>query len=143
MSVSAWVRPEQKATQYVLKKAAQGVTDGYELGLANGGTAFLRFNHASSGDTYRVDTTTPYPTDGTWVHLVGTYDGSRMRIYVNGVEQASKAGPAAVGTNALRLGIGAESDGTRPLKGRIDGVRLYDRALSAAEVAQLYAAPGK
>ncbi|WP_415296825.1 LamG-like jellyroll fold domain-containing protein [Cellulosimicrobium sp. SJTW-1] len=143
MSVSAWVRPEQKATQYVLKKAAQGVTDGYELGLANGGTAFLRFNHASSGDTYRVDTTSPYPTDGTWVHLVGTYDGSQMRIFVNGVEQASKAGPAAVGTNALRLGIGAEPDGMRPVKGRLDGVRLYARALSAAEVAQLYAAPGR
>src|SRR5690606_39718643 len=87
----------------------------------------------------RVDATSTYPTDGTWLHLVGTYDGTRMRIYVNGVEQGSKTGPESIGVNSLPLGIGAESNATRATKGAVDGVRLYDPALSAAAVADLYA----
>ncbi|WP_265522666.1 LamG-like jellyroll fold domain-containing protein, partial [Oerskovia flava] len=138
MTVAAWVRPDSARTQYVVKKAAQGSTDGYELGLANGGKAFLRFNHATSGDTFRVNATSSYPTDGqTWVHLAGTFDGSKMRIYVDGVLQGTVNGPSSIGTNSLPLGIGAESNGTRSLDGSLDGVRLYDRALSAAQIGAL------
>ncbi len=138
LTVAAWVRPEQAATQYVVKKATNDAADGFELALASNGKPFLRLNEDSSGDTYRVNATSSYPTNGTWVHLVGSYDGTRMRIYVNGVEQASKAGPASIGTNASPLGIGAEGNGYRPVKGAVDGVRLYDRALSAAEVTTLF-----
>ncbi len=140
LSVSAWVRPGVQATQYVVKKAAQGTTDGYELGLSSGGVPFLRFNHAASGDTFRVNGTSALPANGqAWVHLAGTYDGQRMRIYVNGVEQGSVAGPASIATNSLPLVIGAEPGGVRPFKGAIDEVRLYDRALSATEVATVAA----
>ncbi|MGW6003977.1 LamG-like jellyroll fold domain-containing protein [Oerskovia enterophila] len=138
LTVAAWVRPEQVATQYVVKKASPSATDGYELGLSSAGKAFLRLNQATSGDTYRVNATSTYPSNGTtWVHLVGTYDGQRMRLYVDGVEQGSAAGPAAVGVNTLPLLLGGQPGGTLPLKGAVDGVRLYDRALSAAEVVAL------
>ncbi|MEK8227849.1 Ig-like domain-containing protein [Oerskovia sp. M15] len=36
LTVAAWVRPEQAATQYVVKKAAPSATDGFELGLSSG-----------------------------------------------------------------------------------------------------------
>ncbi|MHA7133389.1 LamG-like jellyroll fold domain-containing protein [Oerskovia turbata] len=138
LTVAAWVRPEQLATQYVVKKASPSATDGFELGLSSAGRAFLRVNQATSGDTYRVNATSTYPTNGTtWVHLVGTYDGQRLRIYVDGVEQGNVAGPAAVGVNTLPLILGGQPGGTLPLKGAVDGVRLYDRALSAAEVTAL------
>jgi len=89
-------------------------------------------------DTYRVNATSTYPSDGTtWVHLVGTYDGQRMRLYVDGVEQGAAAGPTTVGVNALPLILGGQPGGTLPLRGAVDGVRLYDRALSATEVATL------
>jgi hypothetical protein len=144
MSVAAWVRPEIAATQYVVKKAANNATNGFELSLASNGRPFLRFNQATSNDTFRVDATSSYPTNGsTWMHLVGTYDGQRMRIYVDGVEQGSKSGPSAIASNSLRLGIGAEPNGFRPVQGRIDGVRLYDRALTGTEVAQLYSVRGR
>ncbi|MBD7999348.1 LamG-like jellyroll fold domain-containing protein [Oerskovia gallyi] len=138
LTVAAWVRPEQVATQYVVKKAAPSATDGFELGLSSAGKAFLRLNQATSGDTFRVNATSTYPSDGTtWVHLVGTYDGQRMRLYVDGVEQGNVAGPAAAGVNTLPLLLGGQPGGTLPLKGAVDGVRLYDRALSATEVATL------
>ncbi|MFJ4106795.1 LamG-like jellyroll fold domain-containing protein, partial [Oerskovia enterophila] len=138
LTVAAWVRPEQVATQYVVKKASPSATDGFELGLSSAGKAFLRLNQATAGDTYRVNATSTYPSNGTtWVHLVGTYDGQRMRLYVDGVEQGSAAGPGTVGVNTLPLLLGGQPGGTLPLKGAVDGVRLYDRALSAAEVVAL------
>ncbi|MCO7274152.1 LamG-like jellyroll fold domain-containing protein [Cellulosimicrobium cellulans] len=140
MTVAAWVRPERVATQHVVKKARSYEVDGYELSVASTGRPFFRVNQASSGDAFRVNATSVPVADGsTWTHLVGTFDGARLRLFVNGVEQGSVAGPAAVGTNALPLAIGDQSGGGYPFQGAVDGVRLYDRALSAAEVAALYA----
>ncbi|WP_030153676.1 LamG-like jellyroll fold domain-containing protein, partial [Oerskovia turbata] len=130
LSVSVWVRPERSATQYVVKKAVSGSADGYELGISSAGKPFLRVNQKSSGDTFRVNATSVLPTNGTtWVHLAGTFDGQRLRIYVDGVEQGNVAGPASVGVNTLPLTIGAQPDGLYPFRGAVDQVRLYDRAL--------------
>jgi len=140
MTVAAWLRPERVATQHVVKKAQSYEVDGYELSVASTGRPFFRVNQASSGDAFRVNAPAAAVADGsTWTHVVGTFDGSRLRLFVDGVEQASVAGPAAVGTNALPLVIGDQSGGGYPFKGAVDGVRLYDRALSASEVAALYA----
>src|SRR5690606_41190112 len=140
MTVAAWLRPERVATQHVVKKAQSYEVDGYELSVASTGRPLFRVNQASSGDAFRVNAPAAAVADGsTWTHVVGTFDGSRLRLFVDGVEQASVAGPAAVGTNALPLVIGDQSGGGYPFKGAVDGVRLYDRALSASEVAALYA----
>ncbi|WP_127129607.1 LamG domain-containing protein [Georgenia sp. SYP-B2076] len=142
MTVAAWVRPAEARTQYVVKKAAQNATDGFELGLASGGQAFFRVNQTTSGDTYRATATSPL-ANGNWAHLVGTFDGTTMRIYVDGAERAAVAGPAAIGVNDLGLAIGGEPGGSRTLNGTVDSVYLYDRALTAAEVADLGSAdPG-
>ena len=139
ITIAAWVRPEKQATQYLVKKATQGVTDGYELSLASSGLLFVRFNQHTSADTYRINSATSYPTDGTtWIHIAATYDGTTMKLYVNGAQESGdKAGPSAITSNALPLGIGAQSDGGTPLQGALDDVRLYAGALSAAEIATL------
>ena len=66
-----------------------------------------------------------------------TYDGATMRIYVNGVQVASRAqsGAIAVGNGALRIG-GNNSFAGEFFRGLIDEVRVYNRALSAAEITQ-------
>ncbi|WP_235534029.1 LamG-like jellyroll fold domain-containing protein, partial [Oerskovia sp. Root22] len=70
-------------------------------------------------------------------HLAGTFDGQRLRIYVDGVEQGSIAGPASVGVNTLPLTIGAQPDGLYPFQGAVDSVRLSDRALTAAQITEI------
>jgi Concanavalin A-like lectin/glucanases superfamily/Bacterial Ig domain/Cadherin-like domain/Putative Ig domain/Calcineurin-like phosphoesterase len=138
ITIAAWVKPEKTATQYLVKKATQGATDGYELSLATTGTVFTRFNQDSSGNTYRLDSTGSYPTDGsTWVHVAATYDGTTIRLYINGVLDGSVAGPASIATNNLGLGIGAQADGTSQFQGAMDDIYLYGRALSAGEIADL------
>lgn len=139
LTVSAWVRPERVATQTVLKKATNSAVDGYEIAIALDGRPFFRVNQTTSGNTFRVDAPSAASTDGsTWVHLVGTFDGDRLRLYVDGQEVGSIAGPAAVALNDLPLMIGHQPGGGHPLQGTVDDVRVYDRALSTAEVNALY-----
>ena len=88
---------------------------------------------------------------GTWTHIVGVYENNDIinsdygsaRLYVNGV-LTSGATPVDVGDNGsttngeLRIGQWATGNNNEALEGRIAIVRLYNRALSADEVAQNY-----
>ncbi|MHC4646216.1 MAG: LamG-like jellyroll fold domain-containing protein [Planctomycetota bacterium] len=74
-----------------------------------------------------------------WVHLAGTYDGSIVKCYVNGqVVGTEQADSIPLSQDPCGLGIGNRSDADdQPLHGAVDDVRVYDRALSAAEIAWL------
>src|SRR6185436_14889938 len=69
-----------------------------------------------------------------WSHLATTYDGSTLRLYVNGTQVASQAasGSLTVSTGALK--IGGNAIWPEWFAGRIDEVRVYNRALTAAEI---------
>ena len=74
---------------------------------------------------------------GKWLHLVGTYDGSAVNYYVNGklaIKHTVAGGKIAKG--GLKLCIGDRSDGVNAdaIQGYVDEFRIYDRALTAAEV---------
>jgi hypothetical protein len=75
-----------------------------------------------------------------WFHFVYTYDGSYVNLYVNGalLSSSAKTGALHVNTeNGIQIGrVNGLSDGD--YKGLVDEVRIYTRALSATEVAQLY-----
>ena len=77
-------------------------------------------------------------TLNTWTYLSVTYDGTTMCLYQNGVLSSSLVAGYTVNTNnPLRIGAGyTESSAGVFFPGLIDEVRVYDRPLSAAEVAQ-------
>ena len=68
-----------------------------------------------------------------WHHVAGTYNGSSMYIYLDGVQVAGggKSGAASV-DDRWRLGLD-DYDLSRALDGQLDDVRLYDRTLSSNE----------
>ena len=78
---------------------------------------------------------TDYPLNNTaWMHVAATYDGTTIRLYINGVQEGVESpAPAAIGTNSLPLALGAQSDNsrrfTRPARRR---PRLRDRPLRLA-----------
>ena len=69
-----------------------------------------------------------------WTHLAATYDGTTMRLYVNGVQVASRPQTGNIATSTNPLQIGGDSIYGQYWSGRIDEVRVYNRALSAAEI---------
>jgi hypothetical protein len=70
----------------------------------------------------------------TWTHLAMTYDGTTMRYYVNGTQVATRAQTGAAATSAGLLRIGGNSVWGEWFAGQIDEVRVYNRALTAAEI---------
>ena len=77
----------------------------------------------------------------TWTHLVGTFDGSTQRLYMNGHQIGSINAPLGQANNApLLIGNTSESCGNRGTGGSIDEVALYNRALSQSEISSIYVA---
>ncbi len=75
------------------------------------------------------------PVADTWQHLTATYDGSVARFYIDGTEVASRTITGGFGSaNTWRIGA-YETNPTGFFDGAIDEVRIYSRALSAAEIA--------
>jgi hypothetical protein len=139
ITLAAWIQPRSKGTQYVVKKARYGTTDGYELSLSSSGVVFVRFNQASAGNSYRLNSVSAYPIDGaTWLHVAATYDGQEIKLYLDGVLEGTLPAPGLViAANGLPLSIGAQDDGVAPLQGTTDEVHIHSVALTEAEIQDL------
>jgi hypothetical protein len=70
----------------------------------------------------------------TWVHVAGTYDGSMMRMFWNGVQVSSMAASGTISsdTGVLQLGQGGSSSET--WRGNIDEIRLWSYARTGAQI---------
>jgi len=95
-------------------------------------------NGGSTGvDTFEINT---------WYHVAATYDGTNMRVYIDGVEETSGAFPAAlsgpINVSSHNCEIGSDGFSSIHFSGQIDDVRIYNRALSSDEIADLYVATG-
>jgi hypothetical protein len=140
LTLVAWVDPS------VIGGAEFFVAGKGPMRLEARDTSKPRFYLTTSAGDLWVDGTTVMAT-GTTYQLAGSYDGQWIRLYVNGVEEASfnwpTSGAGTIPTNAAPFAIGysAElfaSNGIFGFEGTIDEVSLYDRALLAAEVLDDY-----
>jgi hypothetical protein len=76
---------------------------------------------------------------GTWVHLCGVFDGNGYQIYRNGSLAAATVDATPPQSNVeTNWVIGASAQQDNLMQGSIDDIRIYGRALSAAEVEALY-----
>ncbi|WP_164891016.1 LamG-like jellyroll fold domain-containing protein [Botryobacter ruber] len=133
ITIAAWMRPLDVSTRTILSKSDP---DGYELGINNDGKIEFRFNYDTNGNSYSLESNATYTGNGsTWTHVAATFDGTTSRIYINGVEDAAVtySTPVTIRANTSALYIGS-LDGSRRWKGGLDDLRLYNGALSAAEI---------
>ncbi len=132
-TLESWVKPEGELTHLpILYKAGEGFP-AYDLGigLTTAGRGEGQIGTVAKGHT---DAATPAAMEaGVWQHLAVTFDGTKLRLYLNGELVATKAvtEPNSAVAGALTIGCGS----TYHFKGRIDEVRIYNRALEAGEVA--------
>ncbi len=145
ISVSAWFNTTDKTiSQRVVSKTESG---SFQISLNENsacGNSTLCFLVYISGTGYKA-ATIPISSisNSTWYHVVGTYDGSVVRLYLNGTLISSTSQSGSIGYSTTPLCVGSESTsgsciGGTYFSGKIDDVRIYNRALSATEIKNLY-----
>jgi hypothetical protein len=137
MTVEAWVYPTANAgdswTTVLIKERAGGeVFSLYASADTNTPSVYV-VSAGQPNTPLDARGTSPLPLNA-WTHLAATYDGTTLRLYTAGIEVASRAvgGPLLTSTGALR--IGGNAVWGEFFQGRIDEVRVYDRALTQAEI---------
>jgi hypothetical protein len=112
------------------------------------GPWFLRHNGDSSvglefgvaddsGNQYDIKTGIR-PNTSVWKHFVGSYDGSKMRLYFDGELIGENSVSVTLSTQNNELIIGSNGGNQRFFDGLIDDVRIYDRALTPLEIEKLF-----
>ncbi|MFN8178787.1 MAG: DUF4038 domain-containing protein [bacterium] len=81
------------------------------------------------------------PAPGVWTHVAFTYDGSTVRGYLDGVEALSVADASSLVPRGHSLRLGVDGAYQQFFDGSLDDLRIYDRALTAAEVRATMQAP--
>lgn len=141
MTISAWVKPSTSLPQWpavVMKERTGELT--YAL-YANSDTAQPNINYTSNNAEVNLNAGSAVPVN-VWTHLAGTFDGSMLRLYVNGQVVGSKATSAPIDTTTGVLRIGGDSVWPGEyFPGTIDEVRIYNRALSLSELQTDMATP--
>ena len=148
MTVGAWIKVNAwpSATHYPGVVSKTGNTSapygGYQLNLDNDSGHLASFcSGINIGGTWQstCTATTGYAT-GVWYHVFVTYDGSAVRVYVNGVKDNSANYSGSVGdvSTSMSLGRNEAFPTGAYFNGTLDDVRIYNRALSQAEITQLY-----
>lgn len=114
----------------------------YRLVAVESGTASSHwqfFLTDTAGVAHYAQSTAAYAND-TWQHVAGTFDGSQLALYVNGTSVATTtwSGTAKTTANVLQIG---RRESTSYFSGVIDSVKIYNRALTATEVAGEFSQP--
>lgn len=119
-----------------VSKANSGVENGYSFGLVDGNLWI------SAGSGVIDLQSTQDVTDGQWYHATASYDGSTLKMYINGELVASKphSGNAVSGTNPLTIGTFNTTGGTtsQTYTGNLSDVRVWNEARTDEQVAANY-----
>ena len=141
-TIAAWINPSValSGTNGVLSKKHDDSSQGYVLYYDDSKS---QMNFRLGGLDYNLWSTVPSPN--TWTYLVASVNDNgaskTISLYYNGVFDKSYVSSATNTTSTAPLTIGYASAWNAYFQGSIDDVRIYNRALSASEVRQLYANP--
>lgn len=144
LTISAWIKEEgDPGTNYahIVSKSAESV--------GSGDSDYALVQQDSRDMAFRVNTDGNYdddaavgnpPTRGEWMHVVGTWDGSEIKLYQDGalIDTKPASGTLNDANDPLGLGRHAENTDNRYFDGSLDEVRIYKRALTSSEVKRLY-----
>ena len=150
ITLSAWFYAEQIKGSIISKDTGSGNSrdSQYRLGLGVNKPAFYIWQEdfpdtENDWCVYHKRLGTSLKTK-TWYHIVATFNGVKSYIYLDGNEDSSKflvTDGCKIGKKDTPLAIGGFATGRFPSQGfdgKIDNIRIYNRALSAEEVSELY-----
>ena len=143
VTVEAWVTTDVTGSYKKIfitseNNGTQNVTAVY-LSLGNSASSGAYFGVYNTSNTNATALHGSYLSTGTWTHLTGTYDGSNVKIYVNGSlsSTTSLTGNIRTGSNGIGR-ISGYMSGNEIWDGKLASLKVYNKALTAAEVLSNY-----
>jgi len=138
ITMEGWFKPLSTNNARVMGKHYPYA--GYAFSINPDAFTFGIENTASN--TGQVSSATT-PVIGEWFHLAGTFDGSVLKLYINGTFEASTDLSSAIGTTGNPFTIGnyytwSSLPPGQYFKGLIDDVSIYNVALDAAQIWSIY-----
>ena len=148
-SISVWIKTTQTGTQYIFQSHAQ-VTNyaGIDFYITSANKIALDSSKNTGtvkGTDWQEGLSTNTVTNGAWHHVVGTYDGVKLHVYIDGAEEGTGTAwtnaAAFQATNYVRVGCSNNTGANATyFKGSLDDVAFFNgTALSLAQVQTLYA----
>ncbi|MBI5094639.1 MAG: glycoside hydrolase family 99-like domain-containing protein [Candidatus Hydrogenedentes bacterium] len=138
LTIECWVKTDdagQANTWFVNRVFGGGTSTGYRMGVVDGKPCF---EVPQTDWSHHLKADLPLPT-GRWVHTAGTFDGKVERIYIDGEEHGAMDRPGPINPNTFHLCLGNFEIGhAAHFSGLLDEVKLYDRALTPAEIREHY-----
>lgn len=135
-SIGAWIKPNSDAlsgTPRIIEKS-DGTDDGYILSLSSGAPRL----QVGNGSTLDTATSSVTLESSDWYHVMGTWDGTNARIYVDGIDTGS-ASATSITLNEDDLSIGGTS--SNYFSGTIDEVKYFDYAKTSDEMKKEFSSP--
>ncbi|MBI4034178.1 MAG: prepilin-type N-terminal cleavage/methylation domain-containing protein [Candidatus Brennerbacteria bacterium] len=142
ITLSAWIKLDsvtsEVAREIIIKGDSSVHPIPFDLRVRTDGSVEFDQSQGGSFQTQIIGTTVL--SAGQWYHIVATNDNSNAKVYINGVLEGTDSSPATdVTTDGEAIGIGARGENVANyFDGHIDEVRIYNRALSATEISNLY-----
>jgi hypothetical protein len=137
LSLSAWVNPasiSQGGMAVCMGYDDKNTGDGFEMGMDLGVGVGNHFSGFLGGVTF-IDSGSVFPAPNVWYHIVMLRRDGVTRFYLNGNQTPNTSSSTPYPPSAFTIG---SATGARFFNEAIDDVRIYNRALSDAEVQQLY-----
>jgi hypothetical protein len=139
LTLAAWVCPEdsmQWGMGIIDKSNFAGISGSYRLVISQVSWK-PSFIIRIGGVDWKVEADSA-TGPGQWHHVAGTYDGARIRIYINGVLNKSYPQTGQLDVDAYPVRLGHYLGPKRYFAGTMDEVRIYDQALTQTEITALY-----
>lgn len=139
-SVSAWMKSSSQ-NSYAVAVAKSSGSNGFSLQMRKNGNRFA-FNINDSTDAYAwkqafYDGINPID-DGKWHHVVGTFDGSTIKIYVDNIKGTdASSGTMTANTGDFTIARQIASNGLY-FNGQISNVSYWNTVLTAPQVREIY-----
>ncbi len=138
ITLEAWINPSQwknNSWEGVIISKDQfgdGTDHGYVLRCGNNGQVDLVLGNGSWHELYSPQNLMKL---NEWNHIAGTYDGTRMKIFINGEEVVRKYDSFSIKGTKKHLFIGSSpADNSRSFNGKIDEVRVWEKARTGEEI---------
>ena len=138
ITVATWVRLRNSVAKHEIVRKQLPNGKGYDIRIQNGPIYWW----VNPGGWKNANHQKPLPANE-WIHVAGTYDAKKLRLYIDGKEVASNDVVGDIGHDAsdLLIGSAAPHDGSYNLDGDLDEFMIFSKVLIEAEILEIMETP--